>query len=81
MVLASGTKKHSEMNINQMTLDRMYDQSSIGPGSYEHHSSFPGKKDWAVKLSLSNNRRERPTYRFGLDKKANESRFFSNEHA
>ena len=34
-----------------------------------------------MKLSLSNSRREKPTYRFGLDKKANESRFFSNEHA
>ena len=59
--------------MNEITLDRMFDQSGIGPGSYDHHSCFPTKVEYAVKHHLTNFRNERPVHRFSTDKKHNPS--------
>jgi hypothetical protein len=71
----------SVKHLRELTLDKTYDQSELGPGAYEQHqSSFPSKIDWQVRggAELSNIRPTRATYSFGKAKKANEKLLLSS---
>lgn len=66
----------------ELTLDPTYDQSGIGPGSYEHQSSFPRQIDWALRHGKhqTNHRHDKPTYSFSLGNRVNEKVMISKQH-
>lgn len=39
----------TDQALKDMTMDRMYDQSGVGPGSYAHYGGFIGAREWTLR--------------------------------